>query len=230
MQVLKFQQTGTLALYLLILMAIFPAAKAQSTAAGDEVWQSGLMATQPAQLLAVSPQLTDFEAYGLHADQPLVAFTFSAVSADLGPHIALSMTPLALAPLGAPEAVRALGVEFSLSQSLPAARNAAALPSHSVAALLDFDELAAFESLFNSLAASGMPQSPFSNAKPLLRMVSKGGMRLEFTPQPQGRILCIVTTKMDSVTISMDPGAAEEWTKAFSAARQTLNSARHSAT
>lgn len=197
---------------------------AQNKAAASDVRHSvPIWSTQPMQVQVVAQQLTDFERYSSHADQPLVAITFPAISADLGPNVSLTMTPRGLTPFDAPDALKALAVEFRLSLSLPDTRGAELPQSHSVAALLDFDELPAFRSLFNSLAVTGMPRQPFSDAKAVVRMTSKTGMRLEFTAEQSGRILLVVATEVDSVTISLNADSARKWVDAFTAARRTLD-------
>lgn len=222
--IMKFKGMGVIALFLFFSIENFGEAWAQNVAAANDVRHVvPIWSTQPMQVQVVAPQLTDFERYGSHADQPLVALTFPAISADLGPNVSLSLTPRGLTPFDAPDALKALAVEFRLSQSLPATRGTELSQSHSVATLLDFDELPAFRSLFNSLAVTGMPRQPFSDAKAVVRMASKTGMRLEFTAQRDGRILLVVATEVDSVTISLDADSARRWVDAFTAARRALD-------
>lgn len=178
------------------------------------------------QVRIVPQQITDFERYALHADEPLVSLTFPAVRTEIGPNLLLSLTPRALAPFDAPNAIKVMAIEFRLSQSSPPGRGA---PSHSVATLIDFDELAAFRSLFNKLAASGMPQSAFVETETTVRMMSKSGTILKLTAQAGGRELLLVSNDADSVTLSLDPDSARKWADAFIAAARTLDSARESA-
>lgn len=185
---------------------------------------------QPAQVLFLPPQLTDFERYASSTDQPLVHVAFPAISVDVGPHISLSLTPRGLTPFDAPGALKALAVEFKLTQSLPVARNTHVSQSHSVATLLDFDELLAFRSVLHALAVTGMPQMPFSDASAVVRMTSKSGMNLEFKANEDGRIRCVVSTHADSVVFLLDADSATKWADAFTAAFRTLDAARDSRT
>jgi hypothetical protein len=221
---MKFKGMAVIALFVFLSIENSSEARAQTIAAPNDVRHAAPMgSTQPMQVQVVAQQFTDFERYSSHADQPLVALTFPAISADLGPSVSLTLTPRALTPFDAPDALKALAVEFRLSQSLPLTRGAGLPQSHTVATLLDFDELPAFRSLFNSLAVTGMPRQPFSDAKAVVRMTSKTGMRLEFTGQPDGRILLVVATEVDSVTISLNADSTRKWMDAFIAARRTLD-------
>ncbi len=226
---MKFKRMGIIALFLVLSVANFCEAWAQNlTGANDARHEVPIWSAQLNRVLVVPAPLTDFERYASTADQPLVTLTFPAITAVLAPNVSLSLTPRGLTPFGAPDALKALAVEFQLALSLPATRGAQLLQSHSVDTLLDFDELLAFRSLFSALAATGMPRPPFSDAMAVVRMASKSGMRLEFTARPDGRIQCVVVTDVDSVTLSLDPDSAQKWADAFTAARRTLDSARDS--
>jgi hypothetical protein len=221
---MKFKEMGVIALFLFFSMEHSGEAWAQNLAAANGVrHEVPIWNTQPTQVQVVAPQLTDFERYGSHADQPLVNLTFPAISADLGGNVLLALTPRGLTPFDAPNALKALAVEFRLSQSGPATRGGELAQSHSVVTLLDFDELPAFRALFNSLAVTGMPPQRFSDAKTVVRMASKTGMRLEFTAERNGRILCVVANDVDSVTMSLDADSARKWVDALTAARRTLD-------
>jgi hypothetical protein len=221
---MKFKEIGVVALFLFLSMGHFDRAWAQKVAAGNDVRHAvPAWSTQPTQVQVVAPQLTDFERYISHADQPLIALSFPTISPDLGPNVSLTMTPRGLTPFDAPNNLKALAVEFRLSQSVPVTRGAELPQSHSVVTMLDFDELPVFRSLFNSLAITGMPPQRFSDAKSVVRMASKTGMRLEFTAEPDGRILCVVANEVDSVNISLDADLAGKWVEAFTAARRTLD-------
>lgn len=221
---MKFHRIGVTA-SLLFLAAQTLSAWAQSTGAntGSQPW------TQPGQFLFIPPQITDFERLASPADQPLVHVAFPAISADLGPRVSLNLTPRGLTPLSAPGALKAMAVEFQLSQLAPA-HGAKVSDSHSVTALLDFDELPAFRSVFHALAATGMPRPPFPEAKAVVRMTSKSGLRLEFTAEDAGRIRCIVATDVDSVAVLLDADSAAKWADAFTEAFRTLDAAKDSRT
>ena len=186
--------------------------------------------TQPAQVTVVPLQLTNFERYASSVDVPLVHLAFPAIFADLGPHVSLGLTPRGLAPFDAPGALKVLAVEFQLTQSPPVTRSSEASQAHSVTTILDFDELSAFKSVFNALAATGMPQPPFADAKAVVRMTSKTGMHLEFEAEDGGSIRCIVATEADSVTLFLDAASVRKWTDAFVAAFRALDAARDSRT
>jgi hypothetical protein len=221
---MKFKEIGVVVLFLFLSMDHSGQAWAQKVAAGNHVRQAvPAWSTQPTQVQVVAPQLTDFERYISHADQPLVALSFPAISADLGPNVSLTMTPRGLTPFDAPNNLKALAVEFRLSQSVPVTRGAELPQSHSVVTMLDFDELPVLRSLFNSLAITGMPTQRFSDAQAVVRLASKTGMRLEFTAERDGRILCVVANEADSVTTSLDADSARKWVDAFTAARRTLD-------
>jgi len=181
---------------------------------------------QPTQVVLVQPPLTDFERYRLHADQPLVALTFPAITVELDPNLSLALTPRGLTHFDSPDALKVVALEFNLSQTLPATRGTEVSRFHSVTALLDFDELSAFRSLFTSLSATGMPRQPFPGAKAVVRMASKSGMHLELTSEPDGSILCVVADEADSITLSLDTDSARKWADAFIAARRVLEAAR----
>ena len=91
----------------------------------------------------------------------------------IGANVSLTMTPRGLTPFDAPNNLKALAVEFRLSQSVPVTRAAELPQSHSVVTMLDFDELPVFRSLFNSLANTGMPPQRFSDANAVVRIASK---------------------------------------------------------
>lgn len=186
--------------------------------------------TQPSQVLVVPPQLTDFERNASTVDQPLVHLAFPVVSADVGPHVSLSLTPRGLTSFNTPGNLKALAVEFQLAQSLPSTRGAQAAQSHSIATVLDFDELSTFRALFNALAVTGMPQPPFSGAKTTVRMTSKSGMHVELMAEQGGLIRCVVSTDADSVVFSLDGESARKWADAFTEARRVLDAAWDSRT
>jgi hypothetical protein len=121
-----------------------------------------------------------------------------------------------------------LAVEFRLSQSLPAGHGTVPSQSHSVATVLDFDELPTFRTIFDSLAATGFPTSRFSDANAVVRMASKSGMRLRFTAEPGGRIQCVVAGDIDSVMLFLDADSAGKVSVAFTQAFRTLDSAKDS--
>jgi hypothetical protein len=225
---MKSLRLGVTALFLFFAMQNFSQAWAQNGGALSGPQQTG--SAQPAPVIIVSPPLTNFDRVASSADQPLVHLAFSAVSVDFGPQTTLSLTPRALTPFGAQGALRALAVEFQLSQSLPAGDGTELLRSHSVATVLDFDELPVFRRVFNALAATGFPDSRFADAKAVVRMASKSGMRLEFSAEPGGRIRCVVTTDIDSVTLSLDADSAKKWADAFTEAFRTLDAASDSRT
>ncbi len=222
---MKPQKMALIVLFLLFLIGNASAAWAQRFAPANDGLPAG---TQPVQVVVIPPLMTDFERYASSADVPVVTLTFPAITAELDNHTSFKLTPIGLAPFDAPGALKVLGAEFRLSQSPPSARNSVGSPLHSVSTLLDFQELRAFRSLLNALAVTGMPRPPFSEARPVVRMVSKSGMRLEFTPQAGGRIQCVATTELDSVTLFLDAETAAKWTAAFSEAWQTLDSAKDS--
>ena len=221
---MKPLQVAATALLLFLAIQGFSYAWAQNGGAQ----QTG--STQPAPVVIVSPPLTNFERVASNPDQPLVHLAFPVVSVDFGPQNRLSLTPRALTPFEAPGALRALAVEFQLSQSLPARHGTDLSQSHSVATVLDFDELLVFRRIFDALAATGFPHSRFSNANALVRMASKSGMRLEFTAEPGGRIQCVVASDIDSVTLSLDADSARKWADAFTEAFRTLDAASDSRT
>lgn len=218
---MKFKSTR-IALILFLAMAVSGGAFAQNALSFN--------ASQPAQVLFVPPQLTDFERYASNTDQPLVHVAFPPISADLGPHLTLVLTPRGLTAFNTPGALKATAVELNLTQSLAAGRNTQLSPLHSVATLLDFDEMLAFRSVFHALAATGMPQPPFPDVKAVVRMTSKGGLRLEFEAQTDGQIRCMVSTDADSVVLLLDADSASKWADAFTAAFRTLDAARESKT
>jgi hypothetical protein len=224
---MKFKQIAAVALFLFFSMENFSEAKAQTVAARGSRHAVALAGQQPAQVLIIPDQLTDFERYASQADQPLVTVSFSAIAAA-APGALLRLTPLALAPFNAPNALKALAVEFHLSQSSSSASGAEVSKVHSVTTLLDSDELLGVRSLFHVLAVSGMPRSQFSDAKTLVQLVTKTGMRLEFMGQPGGRIQCSVTTEADSVVLSLDEESVTKWEEAFYSAWRTLDSAKDS--
>jgi hypothetical protein len=225
---MKSLRLGVTALLLFLAIQSFSQAWAQNGGALSGPQQTG--STQPAPVIIVSPPLTNFERIASNADQPLVHLAFPVVSVDFGPRTTLSLTPRALTPFEAPGALSALAVEIQLSQSLPAGHGTELPRSHSVATVLDFDELLVFRRIFNALAATGFPHSGFSDAKAALRMASKSGMRLEFTAEPGGRIQCVVASDIDSVTLSLDADSARKWADAFTEAFRTLDAARDSRT
>jgi hypothetical protein len=227
---MKSLRWGVTALFLFLFLAMqsFSQAWAQNGGALSEPQQTGSM--QPAPVIIVSPPLTSFERAVSNADQPLVHLAFPTVSVDFGPQTNLSLTPRAVTPFEAPGALRALAVEFQLSRSSPAGHDIEPSESHSVATVLDFDELMLFRRIFNALAATGFPHSGFSDAKAVVRMASKSGMRLEFTAEPEGRIQCVVASAIDSVTLSLDADSARKWADAFTEAFRTLDAARDSRT
>jgi hypothetical protein len=220
---MKSLRLGVIALLLFLAVQSFSQAWAQN---GPQ--QPG--STQPAPVIIVSPPPTNFERVASDADQPLVHLAFPVVSVDFEPQTTLSLTPRAVTPFEAPGALRALAVEFQLSRSLPAGHGTELSRSHSVATVLDFDELLVFRRIFNALAATGFPHSRFSDAKALVRMSSKSGMRLEFTAEPGGRIQCVVAGDFDSVTLSLDADSVRKWADAFTEAFRTLDAARDSTT
>src|SRR5215475_7435057 len=156
-QVMKPLRLGVTALILFLATQSASQAWAQIGGVVSGPQPSGSM--QPAPVIIASPPLTNFERVAFNADQPLVHLVFSVVSVDFGPQTTLSLTPSALTPFGAPGAVTALAVEFRLSQSLPAGHGTVPSKSHSVATVLDFDELPVFTRIFNALAATGFPPS-----------------------------------------------------------------------
>lgn len=230
-QFMKSIRMGTITLFLFLGTGNFGTAWAQNAGSVTEsrhlvpAWNQ-----QSTQILLVPPQLTNFELYASNADQPLVHVSFPEISADLGPHISLSLTPRGLTPFDAPGALKALAVEFHLTQSPQAARSTEVSQWHSVTTLLDFDELFTFKTVFNALAATGMPQPPFSEAKAVVRITSKSGMRMEFTEETSGRIRCVVSTDAESVVLSLDADSARRWADAFTAAFRTLDAAKDSRT
>lgn len=228
---MKFNRTGVAALFMFFTMQGVYQAWAQNAPSFTNPQHTLLnLGPQPAQILFLPPQLTNFERYASSTDQPLVHVAFPAISVDFGPHISLSLTPRGLTPFDAPGALKALAVEFKLTQSLPVARNTQFSQSHSVATLLDFDELLVFRSVFHALAVTGMPQPPFSDASAVVRMTSKSGMNLEFKADEGGRIRCVVSTDADSVVFLLDTDSATKWADAFTAAFRTLDAARDSRT
>ena len=223
------KRIGVIAVFLLFSIGNLFQAWAQNVGAANAApHQAPLRSTQPTQVRVVPTQLTDFERTTLQADQPIVTLTFPAITADLGSDYSLSLTPRALTPFDSPDTLTALAVEFRLSQSLPATQGAGLTHPHSVATLLDFDELPAFRGLFNALAVAGMPQPPFSGSEAVVRMASKSGMTLRLTPEPGGQVRCVISTDADSVVLSLDATAAQKWADTFTAAGRTLDSARAS--
>jgi len=225
---MKYLGLGVTALLLFLGTQSFSQAWAQKGGAFSGPQPTG--STQPAPVIIVSPPLTNFERAASNADQPLVHLAFPVVSVDFGRQTTLSLTPRALTPFEAPGALRALAVEFELSRSLPAGHGPELSQSHSVATVLDFDELPVFRRIFNALAATGFPHSGFSDAQAVVRMSSKSGMRLEFTAEPGGGIQCVVASDIDSVTLLMDSDSARKWADAFTEAFRTLDAARDSRT
>jgi hypothetical protein len=225
---MKSLRLGVTVLLLFLATQSFSQAWAQNSHALPGPQQAG--STQPAPVMIVSPPLTNFERVASNADQPLVHLAFSAVSVDFGSQTMLNLTPRALTPFETPGALRALAVEFQLSQSLPAGRGVELSQSHSVATVLDFDELPVFRRIFNALATTGFPHSGFSDAQAVVRMASKSGMRLEFTAEPGGRIQCVVASNIDSVTLSLDADSVKKWADAFTEAFRTLDAASDSRT
>jgi hypothetical protein len=221
---MKIMAMKTIALLLFFSIHGFDYARAQSAPAFSGArHQAPPRVPQPAQVVVVQPPLTDYERYRLYADQPLVTLTFPVISADVGADISLTLTPRGLTPFDAPDVLKAVAVDFNISQSLPGARSTEVSPIHSVTALLDFGELSAFKSLFSSLSATGMPRQPFPGAKAVVRMVSKSGLRLELTSEPGDKIKCIVASEADSVILSLDADSARKWADAFIAARRVLD-------
>ena len=188
------------------------------------------LSTQSPQILVVSPQITDFERDASAVDQPLVHIAFPAISVDLEPRVSLNLTPRGLTSFNTPGNLKALAVEFQLSQSLPSTRGAQAAQLHSIATLLDFDELSSFRALFNSLAVTGMPQPPFAEAKAVVRITSKSGLHVELTAEKAGLIRCVVSTDADSIVFSLDADSARKWADAFTEARRILDAAWDSRT
>jgi len=225
---MKSLRLGVTALFLFPAMQNFSQVWAQNGVALSGPQPTGN--AQPSPVIIVSPPLTNFDRVASSADQALVHLAFSVVSVDFGPQATLSLTPRALTPFEAPGPLRVLAVEFQLSQSLPGGNGVELSRSHSVATVLDFDELPVFRRIFNTLAATGFPDSQFSDAKAVVRMASKSGMRLEFTAEPGGRIRCVVGSDMDSVTLSLDAASAKRWADAFTEAFRTLDAARDSRT
>lgn len=182
--------------------------------------------SQPIEVIVAPPPITDFERYASHTDEPLVTLTFPAITTELDNHTLFSLAPQALTPFEATGSPKVLAAEFHLSQSLSSGSKGS--PSHSVSTLIDFDELQAFRSLLYALAATGMPRPPFSDARLVLHVNSKSGMRLEFTPGPGGRIQCLVATETDSVHLSLDADSATKWADAFTDAARILDSVKES--
>lgn len=202
---------------------------AQNYPLGNAGRRLGAISTMPpGQVTLVPSPLTIFDNDISRVDQPFVTLSFSTVSADLGSHTSLNLVPLGLASLDAPQVLKTLAVEFHLSQSDLAARNAEVPQFHSVVTILDFNELPAFRSLFNALAVTGMPQPAVSGAKPTVRMTSRSGMRLEFTADTDGRILLVATTEADTVSLSLDADLVRKCADAFTAADRTLDAAKGS--
>jgi hypothetical protein len=222
--IMKIMGMKAIALLLFFSMHSFDHAWAQIAGGTRHPHPSSI--PQPTQVVLVQPPLTDFERYQLHTDQPLVMVTFPVISADLGPDIFLNLTPRGITHFDSPDALKAVALEFSLSQSLPAARSTEVAQVRTVTALLDFEELSAFRALFTSLSATGMPRQPFPGAKALVRMASKSGMHLELTAEPGGAILCTVADEVDSIKLSLDADSARKWADAFIAARRVLEAAR----
>jgi hypothetical protein len=225
---MKSLRVGVTALLLFLAIQSLSQAWAQNGGALSGPQQTG--SAQPAPVIIVSPPRTNFERVASNADQPLVHLAFPVVSVDFGPETTLSLTPRALTPFESPGALRALAVEFQLSRSLPARHGTEPSESHSVATVLDFEELLVFRRIFNALAATGFPHSRFSDAKAVVRMASKSGMRLELTAEPGGGIQCVVASDIDSVMLSLDVDSARKWADAFTEAFRTLDAVRDSTT
>lgn len=222
---MKFDRIRATALVVLLAGSLYPVwAQNGNAGTGSQAW------TQPSQVLVVPLQLTDFERYASGVDQPLVHLAFPAISADLSPHVSLILTPRGLTSFNTPGNLKALAAEFQLTQSGPSTRGGTAAQSHSVATLLDFDELSTFRALFNTLAVSGMPQPPFAEAKATVRITSKSGMHVELTAEQNGRTRCVVSTDADSVVFFLDAESARKWADAFTEARRVLDAASDSRT
>jgi len=227
-RIMKSLRLGITALLSFLAIQCSTFAWAQNGGAVSGPQQAG--SAQPAPVIIVSPPLTNYERVASNADQPLVHLAFPVVSVDVGPQTTLSLTPHALTPFGAPGALRALAVEFQLSRYMPARNGTELSQSHLVATVLDFDELLVFRRIFNVLAATGFPPSRFSDAKAVVRMASKSGMRLELTAEPGGRVQCVVASDIDSVTLSLDLDSARKWADAFTEAFRILDAVRDSIT
>lgn len=231
---MRFKWIGAVALLLLFLLSAFCGAWAQSIpTVNASMHETSLGNRQPEQVLVVPPQLTDFERYASRTDQALVSLSFPQTSTDLADGLALTLTPRALTSLDAPNSRNApelLAVEFHLSQSLPSTSTGGLPRRRSILTLLDFDELPAFQSLFRTLATTGMPQMAYSDVKAVVRMTSKSGMHLEFAREPNGGIQCVIATEADSITFLLDQHSANQWVDAFTAAARTLDSAKESRT
>ena len=222
---MKLRLIRPMVLGVLLAGNLYPAwAQNGNAGTGLQTW------TQPSQVLIVPPQLTDFERYASIVDQPLVHIAFPAISVNLGPRVSLSLTPRGLTSFNTPGNLKALAVELLLSQSPGRTRGSQVSQSHSVSTLLDFDELSTFRVLFNSLAVTGMPQLPFSEATATVRMTSKSGMRVELTAEQGGRTRCVIATDADSVVLSLDADSARKWADAFTEARRVLDAAWDSRT
>src|SRR5215469_138556 len=104
---MKFPRIRPMILVVFLAGNLYPA-WAQNTHAGSgsQPW------TQPAQVLVVPPQLTDFERYASSVDQPLVHIAFPAISVDLGPRVSLSLTPRGVTSFNVPGNLKALAVEL----------------------------------------------------------------------------------------------------------------------
>jgi hypothetical protein len=222
-------RVGIFALFLFLSIGNSDQSWAQDAVTGHGARnQAPLRSTQPTQVRVVPAQLTDFERNALQADEPIVTVTFPAITTDLGSNSSLSLTPHALTSFNSPDTLEALAVEFQLSQSLPATHGADLTQTHAVATLLDFDELRVFQSLFNALAVTGMPEPSFAGSQAVVRMTSKSGMTLALTPERGGKVRCVVSNEVDSVVLSLDAASAQKWADTFTEAARTLASARAS--
>jgi hypothetical protein len=219
---MKFNRLLVIATLQFVTLQNFSVAWAQNVPSPNE--------RQPEPVMVVPTQLTNFERYAANPDLPLVHLSFPAVLADLAPHISLTLTPRALTPFDAPGTLKALAVEFHLSQTPPVNRIADVSKAHSVTTLLDFDEVLAFRSVFNALAAMGVPQPPFPDARAVVHLTSKTGMHLEFTAEQGCRIQCLVSNEDDSIGFSLDFDSARKLADAFTAAFRTLDAAKDSRT
>lgn len=221
---------GAIAIFLVCSIANCGDGWAQSGSGNGSQDKSAVENSHPAEVLVVPPQLTDFERYSSKTDEPVVTLGFPPITASLGSNVSLVLTPLALSSFDAPNNLKAMAVRFELSQFTGSSRKSGSAPLHSVVTLLDFDELLRFTSLFKKLAATGMPQPAFSDAKAVIHMASKSGMRLQVTVEANDRILSVVSTDADSVTLPMDSVTARKLVDAFTAAERVLDSAEDSKT
>lgn len=219
---------GAIAVFLVFSIANCSDGWAQRGSGNGSQDKTAVGTSHPTQVLVVPSQLTDFERYSSKTDEPVVTLAFPPVAATLGGNVSLNLTPLALSSFDAPNNLKAMAVQFELSQTTGSSRKSGLAPLHSVVTLLDFDELLRFTSLFKTLAATGMPQPAFSDAKAVIHMASKSGMRLQVTADANARILCVVSTGADSVTVLLDDVTARKLADAFTAAERTLDSAEDS--